>query len=84
MAFADVSYPGDDRLTVYDATGREYDETYQLLRGRMWPDFPVVEFMHGDTPIPEDSMKFFSWAVREFHRIELRWLIEACSSGPDQ
>ena len=61
MAFADVSYPGDDRLTVYDPGGREYDETYQLLRGKMWRDFPVVEFMHGDTPIPDLSPEAFHY-----------------------
>ena len=60
-AFADVSYPGDDRLTVYDAAGREYDETYQLLLGKTWWEFPVIEFMHGDTPIPDLSPEAFHY-----------------------
>jgi len=60
-AFAGVSYPGDDRLTVYDAAGREYDETYQLLRNKLWPDFPVVDFMNCDTPIPDLSPEAFHY-----------------------
>ena len=53
MAFKEVQSPGDDNLTGCDAEGREYDETWQLLRGRRWEDFPIEEFMRGDTPIPD-------------------------------
>jgi hypothetical protein len=60
-AFADSSYPGDDRLTVYDAAGREYDETFQLLRGRDWREMPVVEFIQGDTPIPDLTPESFHY-----------------------
>ncbi len=31
-AFSDTAYPGDDRLTAYNAEGRAFDETFQLLR----------------------------------------------------
>ncbi len=60
-AFSGVSYPGNDRLTVYDKSGREYDDTYQLLRGRTWQDLSVVEFMRGDTPIPDLSPEAFHY-----------------------
>ena len=60
-AFAGVSYPGDDHLTVYLATGRDYDETFQLLRGKTWADFPVAEFMFGDTPIPDLAPEAFHY-----------------------
>lgn len=53
MAFEDVPYPGDDDLTVYDQAGREFDETWRLLNGIRWQDFPVEEFIRGDTPIPD-------------------------------
>lgn len=46
---------------MYDAAGGEYDETYQLLRGKRWRDLPVVEFMHGDTPIPDLSPEAFHY-----------------------
>ncbi|MEO8498604.1 MAG: DUF6714 family protein [Planctomycetota bacterium] len=52
-AFNEVPYPGDNNLTVYDPAGREFDETWQLLRGTRWQDFPVEAFMRGDTPIPD-------------------------------
>jgi hypothetical protein len=60
-AFADTPYPGDDRLTVYNPSGRDYDETFQLLRGRSWRDMPVVEFICGDTPIPDLTPEAFHY-----------------------
>jgi hypothetical protein len=62
-AFADVPYSGDDRLTVYLLTGREFDETYQLLHGRHWREMPVVEFMNGDTPIPDLTSEAFHFYI---------------------
>ena len=61
LAFQDVPYPGDDNLTVYDPAGREFDETWQLLRGKAWQDFPVEAFMRGDTPIPDLSPAAFHY-----------------------
>jgi hypothetical protein len=52
-AFADVGYPGDERLTVYRSEGRDADETWKLLRGKDWREMPVQEFITGDTPIPD-------------------------------
>jgi hypothetical protein len=59
-AFASVGYPGDDHLTVYLATGREYDETFKLLRGKSWREFPV-DFIWGDTPIPDLAPQAFHY-----------------------
>lgn len=61
MAFKEVPYPGDDNLTVYDPAGRGFDETWQLLRGTAWQDFPVEAFMRGDTPIPDLSPAAFHY-----------------------
>jgi len=60
-AFANVAYPGDDHLTVYAAEGRDYDETFKLLRGKTWRDLPVAEFILGDTPIPDLSPEAFHY-----------------------
>ena len=60
-AFAGVSYPGDDRLTVYLATGRKYDETFKLLRGKSWTEFPVTDFICEDTPIPDLAPEAFHY-----------------------
>lgn len=60
-AFADNRYPGDDKLTVYDPAGREYDKTYQLLSGKTWTDFPIAEFLSGDTPIPDLTAHAFHY-----------------------
>ncbi len=62
-AFAGNSYPGDDQLTVCDLAGRDYDETFQLLRGKSWREMPVVEFMfgEGDTAIPELTPEAFHY-----------------------
>ena len=60
-AFSGVSYPGDDRLTVYLAEGREYDETFKLLRGKSWSEFPVADFIWGDTPIPDLAPEAFHY-----------------------
>jgi hypothetical protein len=60
-AFADTVYPGDDRLTVHNASGRAFDETFQLLRGKSWQECPVVEFMQGDTPIPDLTPEAFQY-----------------------
>ena len=60
-AFIGVAYPGDDRLTVYFAAGRDYDETFQLLRGKSWEELPVTEFITGDTPIPDLSPEAFHY-----------------------
>ncbi len=61
MAFADNQYPGDDKLTVYDPAGREYDRTHQLLSGKKWTDFPIAEFLSGDTPIPDLTAHAFHY-----------------------
>ena len=61
LEFQGVQYPGDDNLTVYDSAGREFDETWQLLRGKAWQDFPVEAFMRGDTPIPDLSPAAFHY-----------------------
>lgn len=60
-AFENIQYPGDDSLTVYDSAGRECDETWQLLRGRRWQEFPIKEFMCGDTSIPDLSPAAFHY-----------------------
>jgi hypothetical protein len=59
--FSDNHYPGDDRLTVYDVAGREFDETFQLLRGKTWQECPVAEFIRGDTPIPDLTPEAFHY-----------------------
>lgn len=61
FAFSDTRYPGDDRLTIYAAAGRDHDETFQLLRGRHWRDMPVSEFILGDTPIPDLTAEAFHY-----------------------
>lgn len=58
-AFSRVPYPGDEHLTVYLPSGRKFDETFQLLRGRHWRDMPVAEFISGDTPIPDLTPEAF-------------------------
>lgn len=60
-AFATNVYPGDDRLTVYDIAGREYDETFQLLHGKTWREMPVAEFLGGDTPLPDLTAESFHY-----------------------
>ena len=60
-AFANIRYPGDDNLTVYDRRGREHDDTFKLLRGKTWQEFPLQEFMSGDTPIPDLTPEAFHY-----------------------
>jgi uncharacterized protein DUF6714 len=60
-AFANIRYPGDDNLTVYDHRGREHDDTFKLLRGKTWQEFPLREFMSGDTPIPDLTPEAFHY-----------------------
>lgn len=60
-AFADVEYPGDDRLTVYGKKGRAYDETWKLLKGKGWREMPVREFITGDTPLPDLTPQAFHY-----------------------
>ena len=59
--FAHNQYPGDDRLTVYNVDALEHDETRQLLLGCRWQDMPVVEFLSGDTPIPDLTPEAFHY-----------------------
>jgi hypothetical protein len=61
QAFADNEYPGDARITIYDEAGRQYDETYQLLRGKSWEAMPVATFLRGDTPIPDLTPEAFHY-----------------------
>lgn len=60
-AFADNSYPGDDRLTTFNPAESDFDETYQVLRGKTWREMPVVEFIQGDTPIPDLTPEAFHY-----------------------
>jgi hypothetical protein len=60
-AFANNRYPGDDNLTVYDRLGREHDDTFKLLRGKTWHEFPLREFVSGDTPIPDLTPEAFHY-----------------------
>ena len=59
--FSDNAYPGDEHLTVGNAGGREYDTTFQLLRGKKWQECPVAEFIDGDTPIPDLTPEAFHY-----------------------
>jgi len=59
--FADSVYPGDENITESDPAGREFDETWQLLRGKTWQNLPVGEFLSGDTPIPDLTPKAFHY-----------------------
>lgn len=59
--FADNAYPGDDRITLFNAEGRDYDETFKLLRGRSWQVMPVAQFIQGDTPIPDLTPEAFRY-----------------------
>ena len=76
-AFADTEYPGDDDLTGYPKEGREYDDTWKLLRGKDWRDMPVYEFMSGDTPIPDLT-------PRAFHYYLPALLKASLTEGPSQ
>ena len=58
---ADTSYPSDDLLTVCDPSVRDYDGIFQLLRGRSWCEMPAVEFIRGDTPIPDLTPEAFHY-----------------------
>ncbi|MFN7137733.1 MAG: hypothetical protein ACK4UN_00160 [Limisphaerales bacterium] len=60
-AFGKNVYPGDDNLTVYDRGGRNYDDTWKLLRGVDWREMPVYEFITGDTPIPDLTPEAFHY-----------------------
>ena len=61
VAFADNVYPGDARLTAYDQSPLQYDETRRLLIGRSWQNFPAAEFIGGDTPFPDLSPEAFHY-----------------------
>ena len=65
-AFRDVPYPGDDNLAVYNAEGRDYDETFQLLRGTVWKELCVDRFIHGDTPFPDLAPEAFHYFMPAF------------------
>ncbi len=75
-AFADSQYPGDDQLTVYDPQGREFDETFRLLRGTAWESVDVQEFLSGDTPVPDLTPKAFCYYLPAL-------LITALKEAPD-
>ncbi|MDB2687784.1 hypothetical protein N9Y42_11295, partial [Mariniblastus sp.] len=64
--FCDVPHPGDDNLTVYNVEGREYDETFQLLKGTAWKDLRVNKFIRGDTPFPDLAPKAFHYFMPAF------------------
>jgi len=70
-AFAETAYPGDDELTVYEKGGRDYDETWRLLRGLRWQDMPVIEFISGDTPIPDLTPKALHYYLPALLRASL-------------
>ncbi len=78
-AFGDTSYPGDDRLTIYDAAGRSSDETFQLLHGCNWREMPVLEFIHGDTPIPDLTPEAFHYYMPALLLASLDDTVEANS-----
>ena len=65
-AFSSVPHPGNDNLTVYNAEGRDSDETFQLLRDTVWTDLPITKFMHGDTPFPDLAPKSFHYFMPAF------------------
>ena len=65
-AFLGVTHPGDDELTVYNAEGRDYDETFQLLKDTDWTELPITEFMRGDTPFPDLAPKAFHYFMPAF------------------
>lgn len=65
-AFRGVAHPGDDSLTVYNAEGRDFDETFQLLKDTQWPELPIAEFMRGDTPFPDLTPKAFHYFMPAF------------------
>lgn len=65
-AFRGMAHPGDDELTVHNAEGRDYDETFQLLKDTGWAELPITEFMHGDTPFPDLAPKAFHYFMPAF------------------
>jgi hypothetical protein len=65
-AFSGTVYPGDDHLTVYLPGGREYDETFKLLRSKTWMECPVTEFIQGDTPFPDLAPEAFHYYMPAF------------------
>lgn len=81
-AFADTVYPGDDDLTVYKKEGREYDETWKLLRGKDWRVMPVYDFITGDTPIPDLTPQAFHYYLPALLKASLSndlrdWVLDA-------
>ena len=65
-AFSDAARPGDDELTVYNAEGRDCDETFQLLKDTDWAELPISEFMRGDTPFPDLAPRAFHYFMPAF------------------
>ena len=65
-AFHNVPHPGDDNLTVYNAEGRDDDETFQLLTDTAWKDLSVGKFMLGDTPFPDLAPRAFHYFMPSF------------------
>ena len=78
-AFAGTPYPGDDHLTVYFPEGREYDETFKLLRGKTWMECSVTEFIRGDTPFPDLTPEAFHYYMPAFLLASIDPHHESCS-----